>query len=143
MIFTISWSCCLLHNLWAPHIYSAGGCWDRIQEFVLPLLSQERLERGGPRRLRQRGDLRKEYIHMKGVLPGLVRWARRIGTRDFCSVLGALVDLVKKSSSPDNFLLYLSPSPSKLGRQSCRVACLLLSVFGCHICKPFGYLSFR
>ncbi len=34
---------------------------------------------------------------MKGVLPGLVRWARRIGTRDFCSVLGALVDLVQEN----------------------------------------------
>jgi hypothetical protein len=66
-----------------------------------------------------------------------------IGTIDFCPLLAALVDLAKKISSPDNISLYLSPSPCKLSRQSCRVACLLISVFGCHICKPFGYLSFN
>ena len=32
---------------------------------------------------------------MKGVLSGLVYWACRAGTRDFCSALAALVDPVQ------------------------------------------------
>jgi hypothetical protein len=33
-------------------------------------------------------------VHMKGVLPWLVRWARCAGTRDFCPALDALAGLV-------------------------------------------------
>jgi hypothetical protein len=32
---------------------------------------------------------------MRGVLPWLVRWACRAGTRDFCSALAALIGLVQ------------------------------------------------
>jgi hypothetical protein len=32
---------------------------------------------------------------MKGVLPWLVHWARRAGTRDFCPALAALVGQVQ------------------------------------------------
>ncbi len=31
-------------------------------------------------------------VHLKGVLPWLVRWARRAGTIDFCLALAALVN---------------------------------------------------
>ncbi len=34
---------------------------------------------------------------MKGVLPWLVCWACRAGTRDFCPALGALVDPVQNN----------------------------------------------
>jgi hypothetical protein len=30
-----------------------------------------------------------QEVYMKGVLPWLVHWARRAGTRDFCPVLAA------------------------------------------------------
>jgi hypothetical protein len=30
-------------------------------------------------------------VHMKGILSWLARWARRAGTRDFCSALAGLV----------------------------------------------------
>jgi hypothetical protein len=30
-------------------------------------------------------------VHMKGVLPWFVRWARHAGTRDFCHALATLV----------------------------------------------------
>ncbi len=48
----------------------------------------ERPERGGPcwlLKLRQMGTYR---VQMKGVLPWLVRWARRTSTKDFLSCLG-------------------------------------------------------
>jgi hypothetical protein len=51
----------------------------------------ERPERGGPcclLKLRQMGTYR---VKMKGVIPWLVRWACRAGTRDFYPALAALV----------------------------------------------------
>jgi hypothetical protein len=57
---------------------------------------------------------------MKGVLSWLVRWASRTSTRDFCSALAV-------QASPVHFQ-FLSPSPSKLGRHPCWVACLLVCV---------------
>jgi hypothetical protein len=71
---------------------------------------------------------------MKSVFPWLIHWAYRAGTRDFCSALAALVSPAQKF---DTILLHLSPSPSKVGRQSCRVAYLLISVSG----STPGYLS--
>ncbi len=58
--------------------------------------------------------------------------ACRGGTRYFCPALAALVSPVPYffSSLPDT--LYLSPSPSNLGMQSCRVACLLICDSGVH-----------
>ncbi len=88
-------------------------------------------------------------VHMKGVLPWLVRCARYAGTRDFCPALAALV-------SPEQNIIFLAahfftlgvpiaqqprkavvlgrlslwakltpcPPPPILGRQSCWVACL-------------------
>jgi hypothetical protein len=35
-------------------------------------------------------------VHMKGVLPWLVRWAGHAITRDFCPALASLVGLVQK-----------------------------------------------
>jgi hypothetical protein len=55
----------------------------------------ERLEKGGPcwlLRLRWMGTQR---VQMKGVLPWLVRWAFRAGTRDFWSALAAIVGSVQ------------------------------------------------
>jgi hypothetical protein len=52
-------------------------------------------ERGGPcwlLKLRQMGTQR---VHMKEVLPWLVHWARRAGTRDLCPALAALVSSVQ------------------------------------------------
>jgi hypothetical protein len=34
-------------------------------------------------------------VHIKGVLPWLVRWARRAGTIDFCPALAALIGQVQ------------------------------------------------
>ncbi len=71
---------------------------------------------------------------MKGVIPWLVRWGGRAGTRDFCSALAALVGPVQYIkifvSSPFTISITLSLSPSKLDRQPCWVACLLVCVSG-------------
>jgi hypothetical protein len=56
----------------------------------------------------------------------LVPWSCRAGTRDFCPALAALVDPIWNIfSSPYTISIRLSPSPSKLGRQSCWVSCLI------------------
>ncbi len=39
--------------------------------------------------------MRTQRVQIKGVLPWLVRWACRNGTRDFCSALAALVGPVQ------------------------------------------------
>jgi hypothetical protein len=68
---------------------------------------------------------------MKVVLPWLVRWAHRAGTRDFGPALAALVGPGQNIfSSPYTISFYLSPSPSKLGRHLCLVAFLFLCVPG-------------
>ncbi len=36
-----------------------------------------------------------QRVQVKGVLPWLIHWACRAGTRDFCSALAALVSLVQ------------------------------------------------
>ncbi len=36
-----------------------------------------------------------QRVQMKGVLPWLVHWACRAGTRDSCSALGALIGPVE------------------------------------------------
>jgi hypothetical protein len=68
---------------------------------------------------------------MKGVLPWLVRWARRAGTVDFCLALAALVRPVKNSIFlTANLLTFLGPiaqKPGHRGRQSCWVASLCVS----------------
>jgi hypothetical protein len=68
---------------------------------------------------------------MKEVLPWLVYWVRCSGTSDICPDLVALVGTVQYMFYLTvHFSVYLSPSPSKLGRQSCWVACLLIWVSG-------------
>ncbi len=69
---------------------------------------------------------------MKGVLPWLVRWACHAAT------IKNLSCLVFSSQSSTNFLFFtaytifshLSQLPSKLGRRSCWVNCLLVCVSG-------------
>jgi hypothetical protein len=57
---------------------------------------------------------------MKVVPPWLVLWARRTGRRDFYPALAALVSHAQNIfSSPHTFSLYVSPTPSNPGRQSC------------------------
>ncbi len=88
------------------------------------------------------GDSGSTYS-MKGVLPWLVRWVRGAGTRDFSPALAALVGPVQNIFlSPYTSLLDLSPSYSQLGRQSCRVVCLLICVFGNNVLRDteaFGH----
>jgi hypothetical protein len=71
----------------------------------------------------------------EGVLSWLVRWACHAGTRDFCLALAALVGPVQIFfPSPYIISIHLTPSPSKLSRQSCGVACLLMYVSGLVVC---------
>jgi hypothetical protein len=42
------------------------------------------------------GTFRVHVLHMKGVLPSLVRWAPHAGTRDFCPTLGCTIQPSKK-----------------------------------------------
>jgi hypothetical protein len=60
----------------------------------------------------------------------VVRWDFHVGARDFCPALAALVGPVLKIFffSLYTISIHLSPSPSKLGRQSFRVADLLMHI---------------
>jgi hypothetical protein len=70
-----------------------------------------------------------QRVQMKEVLLWLDRCVFREGTRDFCSALAALVSTEQNIfSSPNTISIHLSPAPSKLGRQSCWVACLFVCV---------------
>ncbi len=70
--------------------------------------------------------------HVKGALAWLVRWAPHAGTRDlFCLGCSSRPRTKCFFSSPYTVSLNLYPSSSKLGRQSCWVACLLISVSWC------------
>jgi hypothetical protein len=80
---------------------------------------------------------------MKGVLSWLVRWASGAGTRYFCPALAALV-----SPGTNNFFSHrtlFQVTAQQAGRQSCRVAYLLLCVSGCkpHICEVQNELLSR
>jgi hypothetical protein len=81
---------------------------------------------------------------MKGVLPCLVRWACRAATRDFYPALADLVGPVQNIFSlAIHSSVHLSPSPRKLGRQSCWVACLLICVSGIltkNVISDFWYM---
>jgi hypothetical protein len=70
---------------------------------------------------------------MKGVLSWLIRCA-------FCVLSWLLRSAQYKIffSSPYTIYIPLSPSPSKLGRQPCWVACLLVCVSGFQVQGEFG-----
>jgi len=90
----------------------------RLGLYFRPLLTVETEVNGGL----------KEY-KMEGSSSWLVRLACRAGTIYFCSALVALVSPVKKIFfSPFTISIPWSPSPSKLGRQQCCVACILVCV---------------
>ncbi len=86
-----------------------------------------RLENGGPCWLLKLRWMGNQRVQMKGVLTLLVRWACRAGKRDFYS---ASADLVGQVQSPYTISMPLSPSYSKLGRQSWWVVSLLVCVSG-------------
>jgi hypothetical protein len=68
---------------------------------------------------------------MKAALRWMVRWARRAVRRDFYSALVALVSPVQNIFFPLRTIFhFMCPRRlcSNLGRQSCRVACLLICV---------------
>ncbi len=87
--------------MWRPQIYTR----ETIEGW--PLLTGEAKANKG--------------VHMNGVFPWLVDWACHASTRDLCPILSALVETIS---------LHLSLSSSKLGRQSCQCACLLICVTG-------------
>ncbi len=92
----------------------------------------ERPEKGGgPCWLLKLGWMETQRGQMKGDLSWLVHWACRASTsiRDFYFALAALVGPVQNIfPSPYIISIPLSPSPSKLGRQPCWVACLIVGV---------------
>ncbi len=47
-----------------------------------------------------------QRVQMKGVLPGLVPWAGRSGTKDFCPVSAALVSPVQNIFIPHRTLFH-------------------------------------
>ncbi len=67
-----------------------------------------------------------QRIQIKRVLPLFPGWACHAGTRDFFVLPGAA--LVGLLTVPYTISIPLSPTPSKLGRQWCRIACLLVCV---------------
>jgi hypothetical protein len=87
----------------------------------------ERLERGGRCcETEVKGDSKST---IKGVLSWLVRWACRACVQ--YSALAALVGPVKYFYPRRTLFQFLCPpSLSKLGKQSCWVACLLVCVSG-------------
>ncbi len=58
----------------------------------------------------------------------VVRLSLHAGTKGFCPSVAALVSSIIFCSSLYTISNHLSASPSKLGRQSCRVAYLLMFV---------------
>ncbi len=96
------------------------GSWHAIDMFTARQLWV--VTRQGPADLLQLRQMETYGVQMKGVLPWLVRWARRAVIRDFYPALAA---------HRINFHS-VSPSPSNLGRQSRRVAFLLICVSGCN-----------
>ncbi len=71
-------------------------------------------------------------VLMKGVLPLLVRWARRASTRDFFPCLAALVGSVQNTFSSSYITsLHLSPSLSKQAWQAVVPGLAMSPVSGC------------
>jgi hypothetical protein len=110
--------------------------WDGVIGVSIPC--RETIERDGPCWLLKLRWMSTHRVHRKGLLPWLVNWACcHAGTRDFCSALAALVSPVQNIfSSPYDVSIPLFLSPSKLGGQSCCVACLLVCISGWY-CSNF------
>jgi len=91
-------------------------------------------------KLRQMGAQGVHYI--KGILSWLVRWYCRASTRDFCPALAALVSPVHIIFPRGTLfhLIWAYRPCSKLGRQSCRVACLLICVSAATACSSLLFL---
>jgi hypothetical protein len=67
-----------------------------------------------------------QRVQMKGVRPWLVRWARRVATRDFYPALAALVSPVQNIFFPHRALFqFMFPHRrATWAGQSCRAAFL-------------------
>ncbi len=90
---------------------------------------RETIERGGPCWLVEtevNGD--SQRVQMKGVLPWLVRWTCRAGTRDLCSALAALQIFFPHRTL---FKFFVLIGHQRWGRQPRWVAYLLVCVSGC------------
>ncbi len=78
-----------------------------------------------------------QRVQMKGVLPWLVRWALRAGTRDFCPALAAHVRPVQNIfSSPVHYYNSFVPIAQQDG-QAVVSGCLSLNVCLCTAEKIF------
>jgi hypothetical protein len=96
--------------------------------------SPERPERSDPYWLLKLRQMGNHGVPMKGVLlPWLIRWARRAVKKYFYPDLAALVSPVQNIFFP-HLTLFRFNCPH-LGRQSCRVACLFISVSGIVVLK--------
>jgi len=94
----------------------------------IPRKWPERLERGAPCWLLKLRWMGTQRGHMIGVLPWLVGWTRRAGTKDFCPALAALVSQIQNIIFHRTLFHFNSPHrPCNLERQACRVACLCVS----------------
>ena len=110
-------------------------------------MSPERPENGSPGQLlklpRQRGTRGVHMMIWKGSFTGwFVGFV--LPSKRLLSCLGCSSRPITKYylfSSPHTISLHLSPSPSKLGRQSCRVACLLIYISGRHHYLFLTYVS--
>ncbi len=99
---------------------------DLVQDLSI---ETRRAKDGCPCRLLKLRQTRTQIVQMKEFLPWLVRWAFNANTRYFLPAFAALNGAVQNVfSSPYSISIHLFLSPSMLGRQSCRVACLLVFV---------------
>jgi hypothetical protein len=96
-------------------------CWPGPESKPLSYKTKEYtiLERASPREtspgwplymltdeLRQMGS---QTVNMNGNLPWLIRWTYLVDTRDFCSVLAAVVGPVKISFSHNTLFQFICP----------------------------------
>ncbi len=134
-----------------PKQYTAPlclGCSAPVTLSSYRSASPERLERGGLHWLLKLGKwgLMEYSWNMLESFLGSVAWALRACTRHLsCPGFSSRTRTKIFFSSPYTISLQLSPLPSKLGRLSCRLACLLKYVSGrdvvsiwCCLCSGGG-----
>ncbi len=106
----------------------------RFSDATVQVVSEERLERGGPAECWNWGEWGLKEYKWNWSFPWLVCWTRRAGTIDFCPALAALVSPVQNIAL-FHFISAHCPATC-MGRQACWVACLCVSEFDEHRQKP-------